>query len=111
MPADVDRPTPAPSVRAGRGGAAPPPAAGSDDDAPRPRASDYLLDAIADLRRDLDRTRFVLRLAGAERAEDRPVVLLQQHDVQMLPRLPERGDPPRERAQPLARMPETGSVA
>lgn len=109
MPADVDRSASAPSVggerpRPGtqdgptRAGAAAPRAgtaggAVTDDGEPRPRASDYLLDAVADLRRDLDRTRFVLHLDGAERAEQRRRELLEQLDDQLLPRLRELSAP------------------
>ncbi|WP_225754007.1 dynamin family protein [Actinotalea sp. Marseille-Q4924] len=90
MPADVDRSASAPRVGRGRAGA---PGEGGDDAEPRPRASDYLLDAVGDLRRDLDRTRFVLRLAGADRAEQRRRELLEQLDDQLLPRLRELSAP------------------
>lgn len=94
MPADVDRSLSAPPVVEGRapaGAGARPGAPEPDED--RPRASDHLLDAVGDLRRDLDRTRFVLRLPGAERAEQRRRELLEQLDDQLLPRLRELSAP------------------
>lgn len=94
MPADVDRSAPAPSVDRGRAGTGTRASGRSGDDGePRPRASDYLLDAVGDLRRDLDRTRFVLRLDGAGRAEQRRRELLEQLDDQLLPRLRELSAP------------------
>lgn len=94
MPADVDRPASAPPVGAGRAAPAARPGPRLDEDGElRPRASDHLLDAVGDLRRDLDRTRFVLRLAGADRAEERRRELLEQLDDQLLPRLRELSAP------------------
>jgi energy-coupling factor transporter ATP-binding protein EcfA2 len=94
VPADVDRSASAPPVVQGRAPAQARPADGAPEEAEdRPRASDYLLDAVSDLRRDLDRTRFVLRLAGADRAEERRRELLEQLDDQLLPRLRELSAP------------------
>ncbi|MBC7290480.1 MAG: dynamin family protein [Actinotalea sp.] len=51
------------------------------------------MDAVGDLRRDLERTRFVLSLDGSDRAEKRRRELLEQLDDQLLPRLRELSAP------------------
>jgi energy-coupling factor transporter ATP-binding protein EcfA2 len=80
VPADVDRPA--------RGSAA-----GDDDERPRPRATASVLDAVSDLRRDVDRTRFPLRLEGVQDAERRRRQLLDQLDDHLIPRLRELSAP------------------
>ncbi|WP_182114074.1 GTPase domain-containing protein [Actinotalea sp. JY-7876] len=59
----------------------------------RPRASASLLDAVSDLRRDVDATRFPLPLPGVREAEERRVQLLDQLDDHLLPRLRELSAP------------------
>lgn len=56
-------------------------------------ASPTLLDAVADLRRDVAATTFVLPLAGSEAAEDSRRRLLDQLDDHLLPRLRELSAP------------------
>ncbi|WP_149202100.1 dynamin family protein [Actinotalea subterranea] len=61
--------------------------------ADRPRASASLLDAVADLRRDVDATRFPLELEGVAHAQARRSQLLDQLDDHLLPRLRELSAP------------------
>ena len=62
-------------------------------DLARPTASASLLDAVSDLRRDVDRTRFPLPLGGVDVAEARRRQLLDQLDDHLLPRLRELSAP------------------
>lgn len=59
----------------------------------RPTASASLLDAVADLRRDVALTRFPLPVPGADEAEDARRRLLDQLDDHLLPRLRELSAP------------------
>lgn len=59
----------------------------------RPAASASLLDAVADLRRDVALTRFPLPVPGADEAEDARRRLLDQLDDHLLPRLRELSAP------------------
>uniref|UniRef100_UPI002027945C GTPase n=1 Tax=Actinotalea sp. C106 TaxID=2908644 RepID=UPI002027945C len=62
-------------------------------DTERPRAQASLLDAVADLRRDVAATRFPLPLEGVTEAEDQRRRLLDQLDDHLLPRLRELSAP------------------
>ena len=66
---------------------------GTTHDPSRPVAKASLLDAVADLRRDVDATRFPLPLDGVEVAEGRRRQLLDQLDDHLLPRLRELSAP------------------
>lgn len=68
-----------------------PAGAGAGDE--RPRASAEILDALTDLRRDVDLARFPLRLPGVEDAERRRTRLLTQLDDHLLPRMRELSAP------------------
>lgn len=65
----------------------------ADGQSERPVAKASLLDAVADLRRDVAATGFPLDLPGAERARDRRRALLDQLDDHLLPRLRELSAP------------------
>lgn len=78
--------TPAPST-------APTGVGGTARAADRPTAKASLLDAVADLRRDVEATRFPLALDGVEAARGRRRQLLDQLDDHLLPRLRELSAP------------------
>lgn len=65
----------------------------TDGQAERPVAKASLLDAVADLRRDVAATGFPLDLPGAEHARERRRALLDQLDDHLLPRLRELSAP------------------
>ncbi|WP_198025945.1 dynamin family protein, partial [Cellulomonas bogoriensis] len=68
------------------------PTADADVDA-RPRADQSLLDAVTDLRRDVDAVRLPLPLDGVDEAEESRRRLLDQLDDHLLPRLRELSAP------------------
>ncbi|WP_024288923.1 dynamin family protein [Cellulomonas sp. KRMCY2] len=82
-------PQPPTTARGGPVGSAGP----SRRDVARPTASASLLDAVSDLRRDVDRTRFPLPLDDVDVAEARRRQLLDQLDDHLLPRLRELSAP------------------
>lgn len=69
------------------------PGTGLEDRPDRPKASASMLDAVADLRRDVAATGFPLPLPGVPAAEARRVALLDQLDDHLLPRLRELSAP------------------
>ena len=86
--------TPAPSAATARtAGTGASGRRGAPHDPARPAAKASLLDAVADLRRDVDATRFPLPLDGVEVAEGRRRQLLDQLDDHLLPRLRELSAP------------------